>query len=111
MWKDYPQHAPHRNRQQQLSGRAVAVDHARAVQGHPDAALRVDRRAVWELVLRVNTNANRIKTGTHGLKPFRTAVSFWGQLGTTYSRFEWSAPKTGLESLEKCDEFFRETLL
>ena len=31
------------------------------------------------------------------IHPFRTAVSFWGQLGTIYLEFEWIAPKTGLE--------------
>ena len=29
--------------------------------------------------------------------PFRTAVSFWGQLGTNYLEFECLVPKTGLE--------------
>ena len=31
------------------------------------------------------------------LNPFRTAVSFWGQLGTNYLEFECLVPKTGLE--------------
>ena len=29
--------------------------------------------------------------------PFRTAVSFSGQLGKNYLEFEWIVPKTGLE--------------
>ena len=31
------------------------------------------------------------------LNPFRTAVSFWGQLGTNDLEFDWCVPKTGLE--------------
>ena len=31
------------------------------------------------------------------MNPFRTAVSFWGQLGNKYLEFEWIVPKTGLE--------------
>ena len=31
------------------------------------------------------------------VNPFRTAVSFWGQLGTNYLEFECFVPKTGLE--------------
>ena len=31
------------------------------------------------------------------LNPFSAAVSFWGQLGTNYFKFEWFVPKTGLE--------------
>lgn len=72
---------PHRNRQQKLSGRAVTVDHTGAVQGHPDAALRVDRRAVRELVLWVNMNENRRKT-----------------------------KHTYVELLANCNHLFRETL-
>ena len=34
------------------------------------------------------------------LNPFRTAVRFWGQLGTKYLEFEWFAPKTGLQFLK-----------
>ena len=33
------------------------------------------------------------------MNPFRTAVSFLGQLGTNYLEFEWLVPKTGLEFL------------
>ena len=31
------------------------------------------------------------------LNPFRTAVSFWGQLGANYLELEWFVPKTGME--------------
>ena len=31
------------------------------------------------------------------INPFRTAVSFWGQLGTNYLEFECLVPKTVLE--------------
>ena len=47
-----------------------------------------------------------------GLNPFRTAVSFWEQLRTNYSEFEWCVPKTRLEFLltgqilPSSDEFF-----
>ena len=34
------------------------------------------------------------------LNPFRTAVSFWGQLGTYYSEFEWFVPTTGTAVLK-----------
>ena len=34
---------------------------------------------------------------TRHFNPFRTAVSFWGQLETNYLGFEWLVPKTGLE--------------
>ena len=33
---------------------------------------------------------------TNGVTPFRTAVPFCGQLGTSYLVFEWFVPKTGL---------------
>ena len=41
--------------------------------------------------------AGRPVIKTKALNPFRTAVSFWGQLGTNYLEFEWFVPKTGME--------------
>ena len=38
-----------------------------------------------------------IITFTFQLNPFRTVVSFWGQLGKKNSEFKWIVPKTGLE--------------
>ena len=34
---------------------------------------------------------------TGPINPFRTAVSFRGQLGANNLEFEWFAPKTGME--------------
>ena len=35
-----------------------------------------------------------------GYNPFKTAGSFWGQLGANCLKFEWCLPKTGLQFLK-----------
>ena len=51
----------------------------------------------WPSELLEGIPSRRLQKGTGRLNPFRTAVSFWGQLGTTYLEFDGFVPKTGLE--------------
>ena len=45
---------------------------------------------------RYQVPGKRLLVTTRMESPFRTAVSFWGQLGTKYLEFECLVPKTGL---------------
>ena len=49
-----------------------------------------------EPFIRAGDTPTTIRSST-SVNPFRTAVSFWGQLGANYLEFEWLVPKTGLE--------------
>ena len=74
---------------------------------HPMDALRPYRH-FWTAVpvrdvvtlpfdLRTRPLGHPLASGRASLNPFRTAVPFWGQLGTDYSEFECLVPKTGLQ--------------
>ena len=53
---------------------------------------------IIKIITKIKTIAPLCALKVSDINTFRTAVSFWGQLGKHYLEFEWIPPKTGLES-------------
>ena len=64
----------------------------------PKLRMQVLRKtARWVLLIfHVAAETNNVRDVSHRcINPFRTAVSFWGQLGEKYLEFEWIVPQNG----------------
>ena len=69
------------------------IRQARYTHSMKETRIETNQNKSEEKIMPNSTSTTTINT----VNPFRTAVSFWGKLGTNYLEFECLVPKTGLE--------------